>query len=103
MQWDVDNTEHELDISILNWTQTLGEDFPEGEKVVKCMATFFTEEADSNKAGKPRLDIVLTFSNGIWARYHPSAAVIWSTDDLPTVAMKKRMQYREKLRARAAR
>ena len=58
MQWDVDNTEHELDISILNWTQTLGEDFPEGEKVVKCMAKFFTEEPDSNQAGKPRLDIV---------------------------------------------
>ena len=103
MQWDVDNTEHELDISILNWRQTLGENFPEGEKVVKCMGKFFTEEPESNQAGKPRLDIVWPFSNGIWVRYHPGAAPIWSTDDLPTDAMKKRMQYGEKLRARARR
>ena len=103
MQWAVDKTEHELDISILNWRQTLGKNFPEGEEVVKCMATFFTEEPDSNRAGKPRLDIVLTFSSGIWARYHPGAALIWSTDHLPTLAMEKRMQYRAKLRAHARR
>ena len=99
-QWDMGNIEQDLDMYIFNWRQRLDEHYPEGLEVVKCTATFFPDEADSNQAGKPRLDIVVTFSDGTWARYHPGAPVIWSTDNLPTKAMEKRMQYKAKLQVR---
>ena len=56
---------------------------------------------------RPRLDVVLTFSDGSWARWHPNSDIIWSTDAMPTAAMKMRQNRRANLikkleKARAA-
>ena len=52
--------------------------------------TFFHDEPDPNQKDKPRLDIVVSFDNGVSARYHPSAVPIWLTETQPTGAMQTR-------------
>ena len=98
--WTVLQREHVLPISVLNWRQMLGAKHPPEHEVVQSVATFFPDEPDWNREGRPRLDIVLTFSNGHSARYHPRAALMWSTEQQPTDAMQKRMNYGKKLRAK---
>ena len=98
-KWTVPANE-ELSTSICNWASALGPNYPSAEQVTKCVATFFEDEADHNQHGRPRLDIVVTFSNGLQVRYHPKATPIWSNEQQPTTAMEKRMQLMQKLMRR---
>ena len=82
------------------WTSTLGAHFPDGATITSCVASFFLEEPDRNRQNKPRIDIALSFSNGTTVRYHPKAALIWSTEPQPTDAMTKRFNLKAKLEAR---
>ena len=98
-KWTVPANE-ELSTSICNWASALGPNYPSAEQVTKCVATFFKDEADHNQHNRPRLDIVVTFSNGLQVRYHPKATPIWSNEQQPTTAMEKRMQLMQKLMRR---
>ena len=64
-------------------------------------ARFFEDEPDHNRMDKPRLDIVLNFADGRWARYHPKADLIWSTESLPTKAMRMRYNRAARFKKRA--
>ena len=64
-------------------------------------ARFFTDEPDPNRGNRPRLDIVLTFDDGRWVRYHPKATLIWSDEELPSKAMRARYNYAANLKKRA--
>ena len=94
--WVVQSMQHQLPDGDYNWQQRLGHQYPPGGQVMSAVATFFPAEADHNRGGAPRLDVVLTFSDGITARYHPHAKLIWSTDAQPTEAMQKRMNLARK-------
>ena len=89
--WTVQQIEHELPLGDYKWKDILGEKFPPGRELVSAIATFFPAEADQNRNDAPRLDVVLSFSDGITARYHPKAELIWSTDPQPTEAMQQRI------------
>ena len=61
---------------------------------------FYEEEPDSTPPfakDRPRLDILITFTDGTWLRWHPHADLIWSTTPQPTDAMKIRMNRKKKL------
>ena len=92
--------EHELSLTDYPWQQILGDAFPANRELVRSVASFFPDEADSNRGGAPRLDIVLTFNDGMTVRYHPQAKLIWSTEPQPTLAMQKRMNLARKYRNR---
>ena len=64
-------------------------------------ARFFVDEPDSNRSDRPRLDFVLNFSDGRWVRYHPGADLIWSTETLPSKAMRQRYNRAAKLQRHA--
>ena len=44
---------------------------------------------------RPRLDILVIFTNGTWLRWHPDADLIWSTTPQPTAAMHQRMNRKK--------
>ena len=90
-QWTVPANKA-LPKSSCNWESALGSNYPRGQQVTHCVAVFFQDEADANQGGKPRLDIVVTFSNGMRVRFHPGAKPIWSTEQQPTAAMIARTQ-----------
>ena len=102
--WDADTKQwtvpanKALPKSSCNWESAFGSNYPRGQQVTNCVAVFFQDEADANQGGKPRLDIVVTFSNGMQVRFHPAAKPIWSTEQQPTAAMKARMQLMLKQR-----
>ena len=61
---------------------------------------FYEEEPDSTPPfakDRPRLDILITFIDRTWLRWHPNADPIWSTTPQPTDAMKIRMNRKKKL------
>ena len=61
---------------------------------------FYTDEPDSTPPlwpDRPRLDCVLHFANGTYARCHPSAKLILSTEPMPTAAMITRMRRKTNL------
>ena len=66
------------------------------DDIKSIVPTFYPMEADANQQGKPRLDVLVTFENGLSVRYHPQAKQIWSSDSQPTDAMYQRMRYKEK-------
>ena len=94
--WVVQSMQHQLPDGDYNWQQRLGHQYPPGGQVMSAVATFFPAEADHNRGGAPRLDVLLIFSDGITVRYHPHAKLIWSTDAQPTEAMQKRMNLARK-------
>ena len=51
----------------------------------------------------PRLDIVLTLNDGVTVRYHPKAALIYSTETQPTKAMQERYNLATTLRRKQTR
>ena len=102
-RWVVPREKTPLSIDDAYWAGVLGSKYPAGQTITSCDASFFQAEADSNRQNKPRLDIVLVFSGGTTVRYHPKAALIWSTDSLPTDAMIKRIRLRGKLDAKVLR
>ena len=79
------------------WENVFG--YPDAA-VASSTATFFEQEANHNRGNKPRLDIVLLFSDGRTARYHPKAKLIWSDEPQPTDAMQQRLNLASKIRKR---
>ena len=77
-QWRPRNVETPLQVSEEYWKQTLKGDYPTECALESVSARFFEEEPDHNRRDKPRLDIVLSFADGRWVRYHPQATLIWS-------------------------
>ena len=95
--WMVLNKEIPLALDTDYWEKVLGADRPADTHLVSCIATFFEHEPDHNRQNKPRLDIVLSFSNGRTVRYHPRADLIWSDEQQPTKAMQQRLNRAAKL------
>ena len=98
--WILPNTP-EQPLTICDWKNALGNKYPRGADVTRCLPTFFLQEADPNNDGAPRLDLVLSFSNGDSVRYHPGATPISSRDPQPTKAMQNRMNLRRKRQAQS--
>jgi len=66
---------------------------------------FYSDEPDSTPLkwpDRPRLDVVVTFTDGTWVRWHTSAKLIRSTDAMPTSAMTIRMNRHAKLQKQLA-
>ena len=62
----------------------------ENLRVESWTVQFYEDEPDPTPEeypDRPRLDAVLTFSDGTWARWHPSGEPIFSTQPMPTAAM----------------
>ena len=96
--WEVAALEHPCSIDAWNWRKILGEQWPAGQTLQAVHGCFYPEEADPNRDGAPRLDMVLPFDNAVWVRYHPKARhLIWSTDPMPSPAMAQRMKYKRKM------
>jgi hypothetical protein len=68
------------------------------DRVVSAvMPTFYLDEPDSNQHDMPRLDLLVSFTDGSSVRYHPQATPIWSDQWMPTEAMQKRYNRARKL------
>ena len=91
-KWNVTATEHRLPIDV-DWQSILQPSVAEHGEVQGATAKFFLDEPDPNRGGKPRLDIIVTFADARWCRYHPKAQLIWDTDPKPTPAMTQRYNY----------
>ena len=66
----------------------------------KWEVIFYLEEPDPTPQkwpDRPRLDALITFTDGRWVRWHPSGDLIWSTEDMPTAAMVTRINRKKKL------
>ena len=98
-QWSVPVTHHLDLIDEFHWAKMLdfGEEFPPGKSIVSTVPTFYLDEPDHNHRNKPRLDILVSFTDGETVRYHPRAHLIWSSSQQPTDAMRNRYKLREKL------
>ena len=69
-------------------------------QVRKWKVKFYSDEPDPTPPewpDRPRLDVVITWTDGRWVRWHISGDLIWSTEDLPTVAMRMRYNRMRKL------
>ena len=69
--------------------------------IVEIQPTFFTDEADPNRENRPRMDIVISFSDGVSVRYHPRATLVWSNQAYPTAlaaVTSRRNRYRKMMR-----
>ena len=75
--WRTPATEPDAGLRGLDWQNMLK--LPPGWTLTNFVPTFFHDEPEPNQRDKPRLDIVVSFGNVHSARYHPSAAPIWST------------------------
>ena len=71
---------------------------PVAKDIKTILPVFFHQEADHNQGGKPRIDILVSFTDDTWVRYHPGANCIWSQDTQPTEAMTQRINYGAKLK-----
>ena len=77
-------------------------DDEKARKLTSARPMFYTDEPDANqrdeyKQYKPRLDILLSMSDGTWVRYHPSADTIHSTASVPSQAVQNRYNRRKNL------
>ena len=100
-QWQPRNIETPLQVDEQYWKQVLKGDYPVQCALENVRARFFEAEPDPNRANRPRLDIVLSFADGRWVRYHPKASLIWSDGPLPSQAMRQRYNLAAKLQKRA--
>ena len=70
-------------------------------QVQQWQVQFYLEEADPSPPfakDKPRVDILITFTDGTWLRWHCSGKhLIWSTTPQPTSAMIIRMNRKNRL------
>ena len=61
---------------------------------------FYEAEADPTPPlwpDRPRLDILIIFTDESWIRWHPSGKLIWSTEAQPTPAMQTQLNRTRKL------
>ena len=105
-KWRPPTVETPLQVNDDYWKQVLKANYPviQGSAAQPALesvtARFFEDEPDANRGDRPRLDIVLTFADGRWVRYHPKSTLIWSDDQLPTRAMCIRYNRAAKLAKR---
>ena len=69
-------------------------------QVQKWEVKFYSDEPDPTPPkwpDRPRLDVVITFTDGRWVRWHTNANLIWSTEAMPTVGMQMRYNHMRKL------
>ena len=91
-QWVLPNPDMGESLNHVHWPKMLGMDeFPPTLVIDKVIPTFYVNEPDPNRADKPRLDILVCFTNGSTVRYHPQATPIWSNDPQPTDAVRTRL------------
>ena len=67
-------------------------------QVQEWKPVFYEDEPDPTPPfarDRPRLDILLTFIDGTWLRWHPDATLIWSTTPQPTAAMITRINRKK--------
>jgi hypothetical protein len=124
-EWIVPREETRLKVDRFYWHGALGKAFPHNRTIISCTAKFFLLECDPNRNCKPRLDIVLSFSDApgtrlgkriqepsssgaiqepsssssqgrLSVRYHPGAKLIWSDELQPTAAMRTRINSARK-------
>ena len=69
----------------------------QADLIISATPHFYDEEPDANRDDKPRLDILLSMSDGTWVRYHPSADTIHSTASVPSQAVQNRYNRRKNL------
>ena len=86
--WLTPPTSSDERLGNMDWRKML--DLPHGWTPTSFVPTFFEKESDPNRGDKPRLDVVISFSNLESVRYHPGAAPIWSQTPQPTEAMRIR-------------
>ena len=84
-----------------DWAAMAKLDDEKAGKLTSARPMFYTDEPDANqrdeyKQYKPRLDILLSMSDGTWVRYHPSAKLIWNHEGT-TSAMRARANLALKL------
>ena len=100
-QWQPRNIETPLQVDEQYWKQVLKGNYPVQCALENVRARFFEAEPDPNRGNRPRLDIVLSFADGRWVRYHPKANLIYSVEPLPSQAMRQRNNFAPKLQKRA--
>jgi hypothetical protein len=72
----------------------------ESLQVKTWKVVFYSDEPDSTPPrwpDRPRLDFLITLTDDRWVRWLSNAKLIWSTEWLPTAAMKIRMDRKAKL------
>ena len=69
--------------------------------IIRIMPTFYVDEADHNRDGKPRLDLVIEFNDGEAVRYHPDANPISLPASADNEAMKQRRNYLSNIRRKS--
>ena len=79
-----------------DWATIAKLDGWQADLIISVTPHFYDEEPDANQMNKPRLDILLSMSDGTWVRYHPGANPIFSHEGT-TQAMRIRYNRREKL------
>ena len=84
------------------WPQMLGAtEMAQHGDIVEILPTFFAGETDSNRGNRPRMDIVISFRDGVSVRYHPRATLVWSNQADPTAlaaVTSRRNRYRKMMR-----
>ena len=80
-----------------NWAALAKLDGWQAGNLTSARPMFYTDEPDANQDDKPRLDILLSMSDGTWVRYHPSADTIHSTAPVPSQAVQNRYNRRKNL------
>ena len=124
-EWIVPREKTRLKIDRFYWHKALGKAFPHDRTITSCIAKFFLLECEPKRSCKPRLDIVLSFSDApggmrlqeansfgdiqepsstnshgcLSVRYHPGAKLIWSNEAQPTAAMQTRINLARKRNA----
>ena len=93
-KWNIPATKELLDE--WNWAAIAKLDGWQAGNLTSARPVFYTDEPDPNQDDKPRLDILLSMSDGTWVRYHPGANPIFSHEGA-TQAMQQRYDRREKL------
>ena len=66
--------------------------------ITTIVPTFYMDECDWNHYDRPRLDLVVSFSDGEAVRYHRKCKMIWLPADPRDVAIAKRRQRLNLLR-----
>ena len=95
LSWRLPQTQPDARLLAWNWQSILRST---SDKVaVSVLPTFYPREPDHNQRNAPRLDIVVSFADGTWVRYHPRAQPIWSDEFQPTDAMIARYNLAAKL------
>ena len=94
-KWITPATE-ELSLKFWNWATIAKLDGWQADLIISVTPHFYDEEPDANQMNKPRLDILLSMSDGTWVRYHPSAKLIWNHEGT-TSAMRTRANLAVKL------